>query len=453
MSNLAFAVDPASLVVESYVHVLYGAKDPSIVLMTVNGASGRITFPSSTTWRLELVLGSGETSLALKGRDSVYNWTATTTVTLELPSYTPSAHNYFNVLDEHGLLAQLARNPGEKNWDYRTRLLSFASAQTGSHIEGLFYALAHELGIKPTSAALRVKVKRDSYSQLPSTSVYLEITPVHVVVDAEELMQEREGHLVEPRKRGFQLDYLPTYVDQVMLTDLEGNQLADRRFEVSEDGWVRLDTDEYNGSWLIARYPYRYRIDHTGLTLSQLETQLESIQVGGAQLLDVAVASGTLAAFGLMRYARRQLDDEYIDIPHARVQVTGLDNKEWQESLLNSFGTAHFTKLERFARRSAEKSNMGWDNLVLDEGIWDDDADNRALDFLPRLYDAVFGRWYCDHPGCTTYNLLEYRRHGGLCPTHGVGLMYLGVDEELVHSGVGGTDDLYATSEEVAEEL
>lgn len=456
MADLAFKVDPAALAVQSYVHVLYGTKDPSIVSMTVNDITGRITFPTASLWRLELVLTAGLNTYKLRGKDSVDNWTATTTVELELPSYTADAHSYFNVLDEHSLLVGLARNPGEKGWDFRNRLLSFAQARTGAHIEGLFLAYAHELGIKPTEEALSVKVKRDAYAQLPSETVYFEITPVAVLVDAEELIQDREPHLVEPRDRSVMLDYAPLAADLVRIFDSEGNQVSDLHFSVDvANSKITFDSDDFNRNWVVARYPYRYSIDHRALTLTQLKTQLEAITVGGAQLLDVTVDTGTLTAYGLMRVYRQLLTDEDLHIQHARVQVTGLDNKDWQESLLNSFGTAHGTKLETYARRSAEKSNIGWDNLILDEGIWDEDADNRALDYLPRLWDAVFGRWYCNYPGCTAvYNLLEYRLWNGYCPIHPESaLVYRGVAEELIQSGVGAPDDLYAISEEIPEEI
>jgi hypothetical protein len=456
MADISFSVDPASLPVVSYAHILYGTKDPAITTMTVNGQSGRITFPTSATWRLELILSPGENVLRIQGQDAYANLTATLEVTLELKGFEVDDHSYFNVLDDHGIPIGLDRNRGEKNWEFRTRLISFASAQTGAHIEGLFLALAHELGIKPVDQALGVRVKRDAYNQLPSTTAYFEITPVYVFIDADELFQEREAHLVEPRSRSFELDYRPLAADKVELTDAEGKPIPIRNYEVDlREQKVTFDSTEYNGSWVVARYAYRYSIDYRTLTLAELQTQLEAITVGGAQLLEVEVEDGTLIAYGLMRWGRRLLDDSYTYVPQARVQVTGLDDKDYQESLLNALGTAFDTKLEEFARRSTERSNLGWDNLILDEGLWDEDADTRAIDFLPRLFDAVFGRWYCTDPtDGNTYTLDDYRLYNGYCPNHPTSqLKYRGVDEELVHSGVGAPDDLTPTAEEVTEEL
>jgi hypothetical protein len=453
MPDIGFTVNPASLRVFSYAHVLYGTKDPTIASMAVSG-QGLVTFPTSTTWRLELILQPGENTLRIQGTDSWSNVTSSIDIVLDLPSFPAEDHSYFNVLDEHAVIVGLDRNRGEKNWEYRSRLLSFAAAQTGAHIEGLFIALAHELGIKPTEQALGVRVKRDAFNKLPSDVAYLEISPVYVYVD--ELFQEREVHLVEPKSRSIILDYLPLAADRVELTDAEDKNISARVYEVNtRERTVIFDTDAYNSSWIVARYPYRHAIDHRALTIGALKTQLEAITVGGAQLLEVDVADESLLAYGLMRWGRRLLDDSYTYIPHARAQVTGLDDKDYQESLLNTFGTAFGTKLEQFARKSAEKSNIGWDNLILDEGIWDDDADNRALDFLPRLFDAVFGRWHCTDPNdAEVYTLRDYRLYNGRCPIHPVSeLVYRGVDKELVHSGVGAPDDLTPTAEEVTEEL
>lgn len=452
----AFTVDPASTVVDGYAHTIYGTKDPRIVAMTVNGVAGRITFPTSTSWSLNTVLSPGTNTFSIQGQDVSMVWTAPEVVTAVLPYFTPEEHSNFNVLDEHGLEIGLSRNRGEKNWDYRTRLLSFAAAHTDASLEGLFQAACHEFGLRADSAALSVRCRRDAADNLVSDSTRFEITPVGIYVDADKLVAVREAHRVEPRFRRIQLDHQPRFAEELRVYNLEDGLVAPRRYDVDLfKNTVTFRDDDLNATWVTVTYPYRQLIDHRALTMGELETQLEAVQLSGQGILDVEVSDPTAPAFGLMQVGRIPLDRSWVAIPGSRVRVTGLDDKAFQQSLLNAFGAAYDSKLERYARAARAKSNIGWDNLVLDEGLWDTDATTRGLDYLPRLFDAVFGRWYCTHPGhATTFNLVEVNRHGGRCPDHPSSqLLYAGVDREQIKSGIGEGDALYSVVDEVPEEL
>lgn len=454
---LAFSVDSASLVVSSYTHVLSGAKSSDIVSMTLNGASGRITFPSSTTWKAELVLGAGDNLFSIQGQDGAGKLTPVKKITLTLPACESAAHTFFNSLDEHALIVGLRRNPGEKNWEFRLRLIAFAAARTGASIETLHRAAAYEMGLKPVPEALGIKVRRDSNGRTIGTEVYVEITPVYVYVDAVGLTQTREAHRVEPRTRSITLNQTPRWTDEVRVFNAQDDLVSTHRFKVDAfERTITFGDDELNGDWVTVHYPYRYRIDHRGLTMIQLEALLEAVTVGGQQMLDVTVADGTLPTLGLSRQGRTlMLPSEYRYIEHAMCQVTPLDNREWQESLYNTFGAAYGTKLEQYARKAAERSNLGWDNLVLDEGFWDVETENEVLDYLPRLWDPVFGRWRCSQASCTNYyNFDEYRKYNGYCPDHPTQqLVYVGVKQQDIKSGICEEGSLYATMVAVDEEL
>lgn len=443
------------MVVGGYTHVLTGTRDPSIVAMTVNGMSGRITFPTGSTWQLHLVLNPGVNTLKIRGCDSVPNWTSEVSIELSLPSFSEEAHTFFNTLDEHSMLVGINRNPGEKNWFFRNRMLAFAGSRTGASLEGLFYAAAYELGIKPVDQALSLRIARDSSGELIAQDVYVEIAPIYMWVDSPNLVKTGEAHLVEPRTRSIQLDETPAWLDEVKIFDQNGNRVQDKRFTVdSFEKTVTFTDDELNGTWVSASYPYRSGIAYQGMDLSELATAIAAVQVGGQALIDVVVSSGSLTAAGLRKFGRTLLTRGWFYIPHAGVQVVPLDDRHYQQSLLNRYGAAYDTKLERYARRARERSTIGWDNLVLDEGLWDVGVDDRALDFLPRLWDPVFGRWFCQNPTCERYfDLWEYWEYNGRCPIHGVELKYMGLPREEIKSGICESASLYADAVAVEEEL
>ena len=445
------------MVVGGYTHVLTGTKDPSIVAMTVNGISGRITFPTGSTWKLDLILSPGTNTFSIRGRDVVPNWTPEVKVNLALPGADPEAHVYFNTLDQHALIVGIDRNLGEKNWDFRNRLLSYAFARTGANMEGLFHAAAHELGVKAIDQALGARLRRDSYGELRSPEVYCELGPVYFWIDSPDMVKSGETHLVDPRTRSIQLDETPTWISEVRVFDERGNRVQDKRFTV--DAFKRTMTftdDELAGLWISIHYPYRARIDYREMDLDELALAIQGVMVGGEALLEANVATGTgsLAATGLHRIGRTLMTTDWQYWDHARVQVTPLDDRYYQQSMLNRYGAAYDTKLEKFARRARDKSTIGWDNLVLDEGLWEVDVDDRALDFLPRLWDPVFGRWFCPHPADEGYyDLQEYRKYEGRCPTHGFELVYVGLPRDQIKSGICEAEALYADVVAVEEEL
>jgi hypothetical protein len=64
----------------------------------------------------------------------------------------PSLHPVFNELDSHGLLLGLPRLKGEKNAEYKQRLMDVMVHRGGSSYQGLIHAITRELGLKITDA-------------------------------------------------------------------------------------------------------------------------------------------------------------------------------------------------------------------------------------------------------------------------------------------------------------
>jgi len=453
MTEYAFTVEPQALKVSGYSHTLFGAKDHQITDITVNGVSGVVSFPERTLWRFDTILSEGTNTFVLQGIDTATNLTAEETVTLVLPAFLPEVYPYFNVIDDHSVGIGLARNPGEKNWDFRTRLLQYEKAPTSSTLEGLFWASAIELGIKPVVEGMGLRVARDTNGIIGDTNVCAQVGPVYVYVDSDNLIHTWEAHRVEPRSRSIELDDLPRYTHDVEIYDQNDQRVDQHRFSISSKVVTFVD-DDLNGQWTTARYNYRAAIALEGITLTALKTKLEAVQVGGASILEVSVEDGALPAMGLMRCGRGLLNRTWAYLACARCRVAPLDNPTFQASLLNSFGTSIGTKLERYARIARAGSNIGWDNLILDEGLWDSEAEVRALDFLPRLFDAAIGRWFCKHPMCTeVYDLDRAKKFGRHCWCHCEALEYQGMSRELLTSGVIGQDSLLTSVVETAEEI
>lgn len=60
----------------------------------------------------------------------------------------PIAHHVFNQFDEAGLLLSLPRLPGERNTDYKRRLLDVYTRRASATYKGLVYGITRELGLQ-----------------------------------------------------------------------------------------------------------------------------------------------------------------------------------------------------------------------------------------------------------------------------------------------------------------
>jgi len=61
---------------------------------------------------------------------------------------TPTIKNAFNQFDEHGLVVNLSRLAGEKNWEFKQRIQDVFVHQANSSYRGLIYGITRELGLE-----------------------------------------------------------------------------------------------------------------------------------------------------------------------------------------------------------------------------------------------------------------------------------------------------------------
>lgn len=71
-----------------------------------------------------------------------------------LASLTPESYSVWNCFDEFGLLLGLPRIPGEKNADYKARLLDVYTNPASSTYAGLINGISRELGVLPSQVSI-----------------------------------------------------------------------------------------------------------------------------------------------------------------------------------------------------------------------------------------------------------------------------------------------------------
>jgi len=106
---------------------------------------------SGTRWQCSMPLYSGDNKIEVISAattDPFGDVSIPIEVTIYLVSITPEVYNVWNCFDEFGLLLGLPRLNGEKNNDYKTRLLDVYTNPANSTYSGLRYGMSRELGLE-----------------------------------------------------------------------------------------------------------------------------------------------------------------------------------------------------------------------------------------------------------------------------------------------------------------
>lgn len=107
---------------------------------------------SGARWSFNMALSSGSNNI-----EAIASYTSSPYGIVSLPAratiylivYTPEVYNIWNCFDEFGLLLGLPRIPGEKNKNYKTRLLDVYTNPANSTYQGLLNGISRELGLRP----------------------------------------------------------------------------------------------------------------------------------------------------------------------------------------------------------------------------------------------------------------------------------------------------------------
>lgn len=446
--SYAITVDPSSFNPESWIHVLRGTKDTSIVSMTLDGVAGIITYPTGSSWQVSVILDPGLNSFDIVGIDNVSNRTETITVEVTLPELVPELHEVFDDVTKHALVLGINRLKGEKNVFLARRASDAAYYPAGTHLQGAVDGISRSLGLTSHRDALSMYVSRNIYGDLLSSTTRVEVAASHVLVDADEIFTS-EAVQVDPAWPGFYLTYEPRSEMDVALFTEDDVEIDKNQYSVySYDRKVVFNSEDYNGMWLWAQYNYRHSFARGG-DLDSIKSFLDSILIDSQKLINTTVDDSTRNEAGLCQCPPTTLSDS--DNPFTLnwcpVQVYNLHDERFRDSLLNSHGAAYDTLLEAWAKTIAKKSKFGWEGVILDVDMWDPMFRKRNNAVLPHLSDPYRGHWACADPSDQSrYNYSDYIAYTGRCPNHlDRTLEYVGVRNNQWHSGVGDENALLIT--------
>ena len=165
-------INPVTSPASSFWQLISGEKKENLyVFIRNNGGSWyEVEYTSgiaNRAWQSNVSLSAGDNVIEVMSAlaDNPYgDVSIIVTATIYLASLVPEEYNIWNHFDEFGLLLGLPRIPGEKNADYKTRLLDVYTNPANSTYSGLRYGISRELGIDYTDVKINTLVDLADHS-------------------------------------------------------------------------------------------------------------------------------------------------------------------------------------------------------------------------------------------------------------------------------------------------
>ena len=423
---MAIKLDSISIETKGFTHVLRGTKSPEISSMSVSRKKDR-TYTSTNftltdeTWEVHVRLFPGDNFFEVTGTDSTTTQT-TAPIYVELPlkDHVKNIVPIYGYLDRVGAKFGLTRLPGEKNWNFKNRILELLRRKVDSTFKGVQEGIALELGMVADRAAMTVKVRLSTDLNPISDNVTLRVRPTNIAVTADRLYISEEVHVIDPGFRSFELASYPRGVEDVVIHSSAGVKI--HNFEYKVDTRLKTVTfldHRWENQWVKVNYHFENRTSHRDVTITSLAASLNAITADGNTLLEAIVkGDGELKARGIPYDPQIEVTAVGVDLTNFRVQVTPLSDEDYFESLFTN-GTAEGTKLEKYFSLLNKKASQTWGNVTLDKSSWISNAEKISRTILPPEISAKTGYYKCSNVLDTTrYTQQDFEGYAGLCPIH-----------------------------------
>lgn len=445
---------------EGFIQVITGTRGTEISQIQVLGHSPSVIYPTPTTWRLEVPVRSIKETLFVRAKDKAGNTSAYKAVPVALETSTPEDWNLWNTFDELGLMVGAERYDGEKNADFKKRILDHYTRRRGVTYPGMRSALARVFGFIDTQedrALIIRKNIRAGQDQSFTQVAQMMIGSREISVWGEQFRAQLERHIVDGNSWSIKVDRNMEDFEPKVESPI-GNLISPAHYAVeNRENRIRFLTPQYNNKEVHVTYNYRETVSLADKTLAQIKTELEAIQIDGVSVLGVTVKSGleSKSAEGLEQIlATPVLEIEYFDtaglevvglpVRWSPVRLFALQDGEFQDSFLNEFGNLFNTAIDAYAEQLRALAGQTWGFLVADKALFINDEELEGQAGLPTTLDIPYGFYQSSKTG-RRYDYHQFIALGGADSEDGSALILVGVADTLLKSGVGSQKDLLVT--------
>lgn len=294
-----------------------------------------------------------------------------------ISNYLPNTTNYWNALDEHGLTRELPRLIGEKNYDYKQRLIDYSKIhKTNSSLKGVSNGINIRLGYKI----------QDDVIVFPDNLYVAKIDDKFYVSDPNFVVSE-----TVVRDSNYNRAYLLQTPHSIISITVDGVLYPNTLYKMHA-GSNEIIFNDYpevaeNAIIVVSYRPYTTVFN---LGTSSIKDLIDSL------VLDNVNATSEYNSFDLSSWPAINIMDisaegSGISLSYYPIRITdlGIDKLSAFQDL--SIEKYELTELQLKAVDLAEMIHDKWENTVIDKDRWDMIPTNQiGGGILPAYNDGIF---------------------------------------------------------------
>jgi len=399
-----------------------------------------LEYPSDNTWKLSYYVGGAKEVIYLQGKDKGGALTTKRYIELSNESHELASQAVWNVFDEHGLLLDLKRLPGESNISYKKRLMDVTKNRGGASYQGLKKiedgivlsmpknstntSLNKILSVEFGSASFNIRTPE----MIISETVYVD--PVYGTASLSKKIIENPVFAVTTDGIQVPLTSCSVYIDE------DHPSLSQ----------IFVDHDTACGKYITVTYKYSEQLTYKDYpTLAELVTAIDGLtDHAGNKLVDVTLSmqlSGNEDCLGLFIISGGVTGTNSLSVAWTPIKLRRISDKAFREYFETEDHTFRETRFQEYVSELISNSRTLWGNIEADRDYWDAvDSTVDSFDYLPTVFDPDIARFYLS--GENQY-IDSIRAWGRSFVGDNKEIMFNnGLEHTLFHPGVAHTNDL-----------
>jgi len=400
-----------------------------------------ITYPTATSWKLVYFMSKPTETIKLYAVDLGGATSATKYLSLSMPVLDQANLPIWNPFDEHGLLMDLDRLPGESNYDYSVRIKDVMSNKGNATFAGVVNGGTRELGLFKIKDAITIAVKKDSNSLPIATRLDLEVGSTYLKIRSVNMLKD-EILLVDPVYGTITLSEHP-YEFPEYCELYNGKPILDKNIvwdplneEFGTDIRLKITDKEVHGKYVRVKYQYYTRLEFAQYpTLGQLVDAINlCVDNGNVQYVAATISqllSGNENCLGLLIGNSTLLPSDTYVIPWAPFFLKRISDKTFREYNKDQ-DTYRKSRFYKYVSQLKLNSRVLWGSVEADRDYWDAaDSQDLSFDTIPTLMD----------PALSEFKTLVSGQVQRVESVQAWGKRFIGNSgEQLVNAGVTSTD-------------
>lgn len=433
---------------------IIGTRGPRLSIL-VDGKENYpgLEYPTKTSWKVTIEVLSEKQLVKILARDDGGATSKLQYVELTNKLYKPTNELLWNTFDDHGLLMDIRRIPGESNIDYYNRIRDVNRSPAGSNFFGLANSSNRELGLSKIDQAIILSIPKNIYDKNIHNTVFIDFDSTVFRVRTSS-MQYKERVYLDPIYKTLELSKRAVEIPYRAISD-NGIEIPTSKleFDLDEDTpsvcRIKIDYPSVLGTYINIEYEYIEEVHYKQYpTLGQLVDKIKTLRDELGQPIVNASLNMKLAGgedcLGLFIDNAEISNNTAFSITWSKLKIRRISDKQYREYFSRERYSYKDTKFYTYINELRSNSRTLWGTVEADRDFWDAaDSTNRSFDHLPTTFDPIIYE-YVTSSGLSSSRKLDSaeawaRQYIG---NFGEDIQNNGIPQELFQAGVAHTNDL-----------